>query len=234
MTDDDASQPSDHHLTDFQRARAEAAELLGLDTGRLSPGDSLRLDLAVVLRRVVDTATEDSFSGTPIDIPRLMTAIERLTQLLPALQHARREDPRKHLLEMILEQRERRQIADRAVEPSLRQRVTMLETENASLRNTVRAAGLATITPSESDVTPPNDQSDRSFYRGPPREAPDDHLAMPRTSRVIEHEAMPDEDDAVDLVATYAAPDEPWREFVQPDGSISSVPVSRGKFWGPV
>jgi hypothetical protein len=40
---------------------------------------------------------------------------------------------------------------------------------------------------------------------------------------------MPDEDDAVDLVATYAAPDEPWREFVQPDGSISSVPVSRGK-----
>jgi len=205
MIDEDASQPSDHHLTAFARARAEAAELLGVDTARLSPGDSLRLDLAVVLRRVVDTATEDSFSGTPVDVPRLMTAIERLTQLLPALQHARREDPRKHLLEMILEMRERRKTADRAVEPSLRARVTMLETENASLRNAVRGAGLA-VTPSEADITPPNEQSDRSFFRGPPRPAPDD----PRPPTVIEGELV---DDGVDLRAGFGHVDEPWRPF---------------------
>jgi hypothetical protein len=74
----DTEQPQSD-LTDFQRARVEAAALLGLDLAKLNPADSLRLDLAVVLRRAIDSATESAFDGEPIDIPRLMVAIEKLS-----------------------------------------------------------------------------------------------------------------------------------------------------------
>jgi hypothetical protein len=194
MTDTE-QQPSD-----YAQARAEAAALLGLDIGRLNPSDSLRLDLAVVLRRAIDVQTESAFDGQPIDLPRLMTAIERLTALLPELQHAHRPDPRAALLELLLTMRDREELGELAVE---------------------RPA----ITPSESDIVPPGEQADRSFFRGAPTLGPDDHLAPPRP-QVIEGKAPPAP--AYDYNAN-----QDWKAYVNSDGSIRSTPRG-GRDWGPV
>jgi hypothetical protein len=179
MTDTEP-QPSD--LTDFQKARHEAAVALGLDIARLNPADSLKLDLCVVLRRVVDSQTESAFDGDAVDLPRLLTAIEKLTALLPApalSASAPEVDPRQLLLEMYMAARARGELfVERSQDP---------------------------ITPSESDVVPPSEQGDLSFFRGPPKPAPDDYLAP-----VIEREA---DEDAVDIRAGFGNVDEPWRQF---------------------
>jgi hypothetical protein len=225
MTDTE-QQPSD-----YAQARAEAAALLDLDLERLSPADSLRLDLAVVLRRAIDTATESAFEGEPIDLTRLLGAIERLTALLPERSQANRSDPRAALLELILTMRDREENGQLAAKFDT---VSNLEID----------AKKGVITPTESDIVPPSEIGE--FYCGPPRPRPDDHLAPPRTPPVaIEGKA----------VATNVAPEakagasnvapEPrapaydynkergWRDYVHPDGSIHSTPMS-GKYWGPV
>ena len=55
----------------------------------------------------------------------------------PAQSH--RADPRKALLEMILEMRDRDEVGDLAAEPTLRERIAALETENTRLRAALAA-----------------------------------------------------------------------------------------------
>ena len=74
---------------------------------------------------------------------RLVGAVDHLTKLLPKAATepvSHRADPRKALLEMILQMRDRDEIADTAAEPSLRSRIAELEAENAKLRAAARAA----------------------------------------------------------------------------------------------
>jgi hypothetical protein len=194
--------------TEYQRAHAEAAELLGIDIEHLSAADALKIDLCVVLRRAIDTATEDMFAGAPVDLAKLHGAVERLIGLLPAgeLPQAHRRDPREALLEMILTMRERSEIGERAAEPTV-------------------------IAPTEADVTPPGEIGE--FYHGPPRPGPDDHLAPPRTPRVIDGKATP-------ALAAPAAPaydydaNSDWKSYVNSDGSIRSTPRGGGHDWGPI
>jgi hypothetical protein len=213
MTDDEP-QPSD--LSDFQRARAEAAGLLGLDLGRLSPSDSLKLDLCVVLRRAIDVQTEGAFDGEPIDIQRLMIAIEKLSALLPQLTSPTRADPRAALLAMLLEMRERKGLSpDEGSCEQHTAEISALRAENSQLRRLAKSAGLAIAGPAsgEVDIVPPSEQADRSFYRGMPKPAPDD----PKEPVTIEGTATRVSPSLDDVVATYAAPEEPWRRFTRID-----------------
>jgi hypothetical protein len=89
------------------------------------------------LRLVIDHAGEAVLAGGAADLTRLVGAVEHLTKLLPKAATepvSHRSDPRKALLEIILQMRDRDEIADRAEEPSLRERVAVLEAENAKLR----------------------------------------------------------------------------------------------------
>jgi hypothetical protein len=155
---------TDEQPSDYAQARAEAAGLLGLDLERLSAADALKIDLCIVLRRAIDTATEDMFAGGAVDLAKLQGAVERLIGLLPAgeLSQSPRPGPRQQMWQTYLAMRERgEQFAKRAAEPTV-------------------------ITPTEADVVPPGELGE--FFRGPPRPGPDD---PPRQPVTIEGKAAP-------------------------------------------
>jgi hypothetical protein len=127
------------HTDDAERAAVEACELLGFgnEPSRLCASDRLKVDLVSTLRLVIDHAGQVALEGGTADIGRLVGAVEQLTKLLPKTATeapSHRADPRKALLEMILQMRDRDEIADRAEEPSLRDRIAVLEAENLTLR----------------------------------------------------------------------------------------------------
>jgi hypothetical protein len=129
---------------DAERSAREACELLGLgnDPVRLCPADRLRVDMVSTLRLVIDHAGEAVLAGGAADLTRLVGAVDHLTKLLPKAATepvSHRADPRKALLEMILQMRDRDEIADTAAEPSLRSRIAELEAENAKLRAALAA-----------------------------------------------------------------------------------------------
>jgi hypothetical protein len=187
---------------DAERAGIEACQLLGFgnNPSHLCASDRLKVDLVSTLRLVIDHAGAVALEGGGTDIARLVGAVEQLTRLLPKAAtepQSHRPDPRKALLDMILEMKARRESGDRADAPSLRQRVAQLEAENAGLRAAARAAGLA-VTPRTCDITPPNERAECDPGM---RAGPDD----PRPPVVIDA-------DAVDLQG-FGHVDEPWRQF---------------------
>jgi nucleoid-associated protein YgaU len=178
---------------DLVKARQEAAALLGLDPKRpMCPADSLRVDLIATLRSVIDAAGATAMEGGSADVGRLVTAVEQLTKLLPKAATeapSHREDPRKALLEMILQMRDRDEAADRAEKPSLRERVAVLEAENAKLRAAARAApGAAPV-------------------EAAPAALAANVVPMPRAP-------APPAEDMVDLRAGFNDTREPWREYL--------------------
>jgi hypothetical protein len=208
---------------------------IGWNAGALSPEQALRIDCVTVLRLALDDLHARLINGERVDMARMLTASEALAKLLPSAVLAappaeHREDPRKALLAMLLEMRDRDGAADTAAEPSLREEIAALRAENEMLRRAARAAG-ASVTPTEADIVPPSELSDTNFYCGPPKPGPDDHLAP--TPRVIEAKAAAaPAADSVDLRAGFddSAP-EPWRSFLGPDGEIRGA---GRKYWGPV
>ena len=180
------------HTDDAERAAVEACELLGFgnEPSRLCASDRLKVDLVSTLRLVIDHAGQVALEGGTADIGRLVGAVEQLTKLLPKTATeapSHRADPRKALLEMILQMRDRDEIADRAEEPSLRERVAVLEAENAKLRAAAApgAAPVEAAPAAAANVVPLK----------PPAAAA---KASPSLS---------------DVAASYPAPAEPWREF---------------------
>ena len=59
---------------DFERARLEAAELLGLDPDKLTPGDRLRCGLISALRAAVDDELAKVTSSRSADLGKLIIA----------------------------------------------------------------------------------------------------------------------------------------------------------------
>jgi hypothetical protein len=122
---------------DLQRARREAAELLGLDVERpLCASDSLRIDLVCALRRVVDAASETVLEGGTVDLSRLVNAVETLIKLLPAskLPEPRHEnDVRERLVQGYMEARARAAAAGQGYD-GLVLKVKALEAELAALK----------------------------------------------------------------------------------------------------
>jgi hypothetical protein len=225
----ESGQPARRPTTDdAERAAIEACQLLGLgdDPSRLCPADRLRCDLVSALRCAIDHAGATAMEGGSADVGRLVSAVEQLTKLLPRAAveaPSHRADPRKALLALILEMRDRDEAAERAEEPSLRERIAVLEAENKRLRAAAPGAAV------EADVVPPCEISDRDLG---PRPGPDD----PRPPTVIEGKAMPapaEDMDAVDLRYGFNNTPEPWKEFAT---DVDGVPLSvRGrKYWGPV
>jgi hypothetical protein len=200
---------------DAERSAREACELLGLgnDPVRLCPADRLRVDMVSTLRLVIDHAGEAVLAGGAADLTRLVGAVDHLTKLLPKAATepvSHRADPRKALLEMILQMRDRDEIADTAAEPSLRSRIAELEAENAKLRAAARAAPGAApveaVPAAPANVVPMK----------PPA------LAAPAPAAP----AAPAYD--------YDANTE-WKSYVNSDGSISPTPFGGSrKYWGPV
>jgi hypothetical protein len=203
----------------YAKARSEIIALFRWDADILSPDQMLRLDCAVALRLALDDLQGRVIRGESIDMGRMLTASEALARLLPPAVLATppaepREDPRKALLEMILQMRERDADGFEGYDGKVKQ-VEVLQAEIAQLR-----AQLAGKTPEDSDVP--------TVVERVPAPAPAAKVVpLPRA--------------AAPAPAAKASPsydydrERGWRDHVQPDGSISPTPFGGGrKWWGPV
>ena len=171
---------------DLERARREAAELLGLDPDKLAPGDRLRCELISALRAAVDDELAKVTSSRSADLGKLIIAVDTLTRFLaeakPKPEVARsvfHRDPHK-VLEDIVDRWIAADEAERAEKEAERRaqglpaneleaaqmRIAEPEVENARLRGE-RPRELT-----ESEVVPPSEQGE--FYHGGPRPGPDD------------------------------------------------------------
>jgi len=151
-----------------------------------------------------------ALEGGTADIGRLVGAVEQLTKLLPKTATeapSHRADPRKALLALILQMRERGEIADRAEEPGLRERIAALEAENKRLRACAApgAAPVEAVPAAPANVVPMK----------PPAPAAPAPAAPAAPAHDYDRERG-------------------WRDHVLPDSSISPTPMSGGKWWGPV
>ena len=199
---------------DAELALAEACKLLGCgdDPSKLCGADRVRVGMVAGLMAAVDAATESLLAGNSSagDIGRLTSSVDALIRLLPkAATEAptHRADPRKALLAIILQMRERGEIADRAEEPGLRERIAALEAENKRLRAGAApgAAPVEAVPAAPANVVPMK----------PPAPAAPAPAAPAAPAYDYDRERG-------------------WRDHVLPDSSISPTPMSGGKWWGPV
>jgi len=173
---------------DRSQARREAATLLGVDIDHLSAADSLRVDMVSALRLVIDHEQATVLDGREADLGKLNVAVQSLIALLPGRElpqpAANRIDPRQIMWETYLAMRRRGELGERAVQPSLRQKIAELEAEVAALK-----AGGATAHPAALPlhdakvITPPPDNVVplKPTAAAPPPQAAPPPPAAPRT-----------------------------------------------------
>jgi hypothetical protein len=196
---------TDPRSDDLQRSREEAALLLRLDPQNLSPSDALRCDLIATLRLSIDSAQADALDGRAADLGRLIVATESLVKLLPseppkaASSHV---DPRQRMWETYSAMRERGEAFERTqVVPGLQARIAELEAEIAQLK------GEGPPEPSPQGRLPENVRT--LSPKGAPAASTEPAQPKPRPSP---------------SVVVIEPRDEPWRAYVEPDGSIRSTP----------
>ena len=205
----------------YAKAKSEIIALFGWDADILAPDQLLRIDCAVALRLALDDLQGRVIRGESIDMGRMLTASEALARLLPPAVLATppaepREDPRKALLEMILQMRDRDADAFEGYDGKVKQ-VEALQAEVEQLR-----AQLAGRTPEDSDVP--------TVVERVPVPAPAAKVVP------LERRTPPPTSASAPPAPSYDYDRERgWRDHVQPDGSISPTPFGGGrKWWGPV
>jgi hypothetical protein len=208
---------------DLLKARRESAALLGLgDVERLSPADTLRCDLISTLRLAIDGERATVLDGGSADLAKLITATENLIRLLPGKALPEPDggpnDPRQIMFETYMGMRKRGELFD----PCSTYEGMKAEVE----RLKAKVAELETGAPDGSTATPPapavsggnvvklhdNPGRGHAAPAAPPKPAPPAAASAPRT---------------VDVNALPPAEPEPWRAFVNGDGSIRSQPRGR-------
>jgi hypothetical protein len=199
----------------YAKARSEIIALFRWDADILSPDQMLRLDCAVALRLALDDLQGRVIRGESIDMARMLTASEALARLLPPAVLAspppeHREDPREALLEMIMQMRERGEIADRAEEPTLRERIVALEVALAA--KDAELAALRAGAPSPGSPPAPAGGNVVPLPRGAPAWA-----APAPAAPAYDYDANTE-----------------WKSYVNSDASIRSTPRGGGHDWGPV
>jgi hypothetical protein len=210
---------------EYLEARRESCRLLGLNADDLTPHEMIRADLLTVLRLWLDGSQSALLSGGTADPTKILAVADVLGKLVPEPEHkSRGKDPRDYMWRTYSEMRRRGEIGNAVVEARevdrLRARVAELEAQLAE-RSDV---------PVEPAPAPAGDNvvklrhatSDRAERSAPPEPAPPPPAAA---SAPVAGELV---------MVVDASPQEPWRDYVEPDGSIRSTPFGGGKYWGPV
>jgi hypothetical protein len=241
-------------------ARAEAAILLGIDIDHLSAADGLRVDMVSALRLVIDAEQATVLSGGSADLAKLNIAVQSLIALLPgkalpepAPAEGGKDDPREIMLQTYLEMRRRGEFADPlstrdgclAEIEKLRARVAELEA----------AAGPAPAGDAPPPAAPAAPSNVVPLSRPPAAPAAQPVPQPPRACRVGEtwspergFQPIPPRPSAAPASAAPPEPAAPqsaaagydysredgWKDWINEDGSIRTVPLGGGKYWGPV
>jgi len=243
--------------THYVRTRDEMAEALGLDTDNLSALQELRLDTAVGLKLASDALRAALMRGEEVDHKELLAVTDGLAKLLPrerepdaAVPALYKQDPYKVLEDIVdrwiaadeADRRERGLSLRIHDEEAQQRRIDDLELELVRLRGAQPHALPApesdrgVIDPPTSAITPPSEQSDsaRNLYRGAPRPPPGYDSTInglwkpPEPVDEVEDDAPSVSTPHVSLPVTCDSA-ESWRDYVRPDGSISSYPLSGTK-----
>jgi hypothetical protein len=185
----------------YAKARSEIVALFGWNADSLSPDQTLRLDCAVALRLALDDLQGRIVRGESVDVAKMLTAAEALAKLLPAAVLAapppeHRIDPRQIMLETYMGMRRRGELADpMSTYEGRGRRIAELEAEIAAMKAGAPAPDESTPAPLPDNVVPL------------PRPA-----SAPAASPPAAPPSRPFVNGTSDLVARYAAPDEPWRQ----------------------
>jgi hypothetical protein len=220
----------------YARARSEIIALFRWDAGSLSPDQMLRLDCAVALRLALDDLQGRLIRGESIDMNRMLTASEALSRLLPPAVLAspppeHRVDPRQIMWETYIGMRRRGEIAgpEYSRDAALK-RIAELEAETAALKAADAPTTAVPPTPLPDNVVKLSSRNDNPSPSSPASAAP---AAPPKPAPPPPAAASaPVLGDLVMVVDP--SPDEEWKSYVEPDGSIRATPFSGGKYWGPV
>jgi hypothetical protein len=196
----------------YAKARAEIIALFGWNAGAMSAEQTLRADCATALRLGLDALQGALIRGESVDMARMLTASSALANLLPAAVLAappqeRREDPRKALLALILQQRARAGIPDEGINEQAGE-VAALKAELAALKAGGAGKAVADDVPEMVERVPA--PAAKNVVRLKPSSAP----AAPAA---YDYDANSD-----------------WKSYVNSDGSIHSTPRGGGRDWGPV
>jgi hypothetical protein len=208
---------------EYLAARIESCRLLGLNPDDLTAHEAIRADIATVLRLWLDNSQSALLGGGTADAGKLLSVAEALTKFIPEPEHkSRREDPRQHMWRTYLEARRRGALAGEGYDG--------LKLENERLKAelaTLKAA--ASPAPGEPSATPPAPAGGNVVT-----------LSRPTNERTTERSEVSPNPSAASNVPVLVecvcdpSPEEPWKAYVEPDGSIRSTPFHGGKYWGPV
>jgi hypothetical protein len=181
---------------DYLAARVESCRWLGLDPNNLSPHEAIRADLTTVLRLWLDGSQGQLLAGGSADPSKLLAVVEALTKLVPETKkhHSDRDDPRQRMWEMYSAMRARGELAEKAQEPKLRDRIAELEAELAALKG-----GPAPAEPSP----PPQNAPVASAAPLPPSAEERQRALAIANSPVPEH------------IRDTRPQNEPWRPYVE-------------------
>jgi hypothetical protein len=122
----------------------------------------------------------------------------------------------------------------------LHESVHTLSAENAQLKAALKAGSPALPDVPMADIAPPAEWRGET-YAGPQR-GPDDppRRSPPVIDGVVVRKPSPPPgrvngcSDVPPSVRDTRPQNEPWRDYVEPDGSIRTSPRGPGRYWGPV
>jgi hypothetical protein len=206
---------------DRSQARCEAAVLLGVDIEHLSAADSLRVDMVSALRLVIDSEQAGILSGGGADLGKLNVAVQSLIALLPGASlpepASSRPDPREHMWKTYLTMRQCGQIPEEGLtQAKINAQAAEIERLKGELAEALAVPTLASPLP-DNVVTLPRPPTERTTERSVVSPNP------PAASAPVLGNLVCD-----------PSPDESWKSYVVPDGSIRSTPRGPGQYWGPV
>jgi hypothetical protein len=193
----------------YARSRRDVAAMLGFALDALTPEQATRLDVATALRVLLDNQSARLVRGESLDARELLMASEALSRLLPPLREpppaANAPDPRQIMFETYMAMRKRGELADpTSTYEGMKAEVERLRAEVAALK----AAGAPA--PDEPSATPPAPAAP-----APAPASAGNNVVKLSTPRAVDVNALP------------PAEPEPWRAFVNVDGSIRSQPRGR-------
>lgn len=228
------TEPRSERSDDLQRSRHEAALLLRLDPQNLSPSDALRCDLVATLRLSIDSAQADALEGRAADLGRLIVATESLVKLLPSeppQPASRGADPRQIMWETYSGMRARAAAVFEGYDGKVAQ-VAALQGEVEQLKGEIEQlkAQLAGSVSLPGNVVKLRDNPGRSSAAASSSTAANSAVAAPPPPPAAASAPVLGEL----VMVVDPSPNEEWKNYVEPDGSIRATPFSGGKYWGPV
>jgi hypothetical protein len=210
--------------SEYLEARRESCRLLNLNADDLTAHEAIRADLLTVLRLWLDSSQSTLIAGGSADPTKILAVADVLGRLVPEPEHkTRRVDPREHMWRIYKEMRDNGEIPpEGTLQAKINEQAAEIERLKSALAEALAVPTLASPLPDNVVPMPRATAGKQNPAAATPQPSPPPPAAA--SAPVLG-----------DLVMVCdPSPEEPWKSFVEPDGSIRATPFDGGKYWGPV